>query len=445
MSKFLVTRCLAVCFFVLFSIGGATTVLAEPKEKTVAAQPAQSQISLEEIKRFSRAYNRIKHFYVTPVEDQALFESAIRGMLSHLDPHSDYLNVEEFKALQDSTAGKFAGLGIEVGMDHGLLKIISPLDDTPAYKAGLKAGDYIIRLNGTPIKGMTLREALNKMRGKKGSEIKLTVLRRGENKPLEFQIVRDFIQVKSVKSKMLTDKIGYLRISQFQLLTIDELEDHVQALHGKAGGKLTGLVLDLRNNPGGLLDSAVDVSDAFLDANKLTDNKRIVYTKGRIKQAQYSADAKPGDVLNNAPLVVLINEGSASSSEIVAGALQDHKRAVIVGKGSFGKGSVQTVIPLDDLRGLKITTALYYTPKGRTIQAQGIKPDVVVKVEPPEVEKPQDPDTTFIREADLAGHLGNSQAEKTAVMSEEIKALLEKDNQLEQAVNVLKGLVTVQQ
>lgn len=407
------------------------------------------KVNEKEIQHFSAAYNSIKRYYVEPVEDQKVFEGAIRGMLNNLDPHSDYLNSEEFRALHDTTSGKFAGLGVEIGVEHGLLKVISPLDDTPAYHAGVKPGDYIIKLDSTPVKGMTLREAMNHMRGQKGTPINITVLRRGEDKPLVIRIVRDFIQLKSVKSQLVDNRYGYVRISQFQLPTAKDMADQIKAMQTQSGSGLAGLILDLRNNPGGLLDSAVDVSDAFLDKNKMKNNPKIVFTKGRLAHSVIQADATPGDILNNVPIVVLINEGSASSSEIVAGALQDHNRAVILGKQSFGKGSVQTVLPIGPDRGIKLTTAFYYTPKGRLIQAKGIVPDVEVEAKNIAAEKEEDPDYAIIREADLKGHLDGDDTtnKKKADMSKAEAEMLEKltaDYQVQQALNLLKGLAIKQ-
>lgn len=426
----------------------ATTPIPSKITSTATTDDDTTNVNEQEIHNFSAAYNSIKRYYVEPVKDDKIFENAIRGMLTGLDPHSDYLNPEEFKALRDNTAGKFAGLGVEIGVDHGLLKVISPLDDSPAYIAGIKAGDYIIKLDSAPVKGMTLREAMNRMRGQPGTAINLTVLRKGANDPLKINIVRQYVQLKSVKSQLLDNNFGYVRISQFQLPTAEDMQKNIKDMQGKAGGKLNGLILDLRNNPGGLLDSAVDVSDAFLDSNKMK-NAKIVYTKGRMPQTMIQANATPGDVLNGSPMVVLINEGSASSSEIVAGALQDQNRAIILGTQSFGKGSVQTVLPIGADRGVKLTTAFYYTPNGRLIQAKGIAPDVTVE-EKQIVEKPDpDPDYEIIHEADLLGHLDNNTATdkpviKLSKQEEEMATKLKADYQVQQALNLLKGLAVKQ-
>lgn len=423
-------------------------LLANPQQVALADDEPVS-VSESEIHNFSAAYNSVKRYYVEPVEDGKIFENAIRGMLTGLDPHSDYLNPEDFKALRDNTSGKFAGLGVEIGVEHGLLKVITPLDDTPAYNAGVKAGDFIIKLDGKPVKGMTLREAMNTMRGKQGTPILITVLRKEVEKPLQIKIVRDYIHLKSVKSHLLDNHYGYVRISQFQLPTAEDMETHIKELQTKADGRLTGLILDLRNNPGGLLDSAVDVSDAFLDSKKMIKNKKIVYTKGRMPQTMVQADATPGDILSGVPMIVLINEGSASSSEIVAGALQDHNRAVILGTQSFGKGSVQTVLPIGQDRGVKLTTAFYYTPFGRLIQAKGIVPDVEVEEKNIAEKAEPDPDFEIIREADLLGHLDGDGVKQEAKpkftkQEAELDDKLHADYQVQQALNLLKGLAIQQ-
>ncbi|HFE32809.1 MAG TPA: S41 family peptidase, partial [Gammaproteobacteria bacterium] len=363
------TRTLLVLFIgltlgVMLAIGQG--VLAE-KEK---AQHGAAPLPLNELRTFTEVFARIKKDYVEPVSDKELLENAIRGMLSGLDPHSSYLDPDSFKDLQVGTTGEFGGLGIEVGMEDGFVKVISPIDDTPAQRAGVKAGDLVIRLDEKPVKGMTLRDAVNIMRGKVGSKITLTIIREGEEKPLKITITRAIIKVKSVRQRNLEDGFGYLRISQFQSHTGENLADAIDKLKEENGGKLKGLVLDLRNNPGGVLNAAVEVSDAFLDKGL------IVYTKGRIRDSDMKFNATPRTLLDGAPLVVLVNGGSASASEIVAGALQDHKRALIVGTRTFGKGSVQTILPLNNNTALKLTTARYYTPSGRSIQAEGIEPDI---------------------------------------------------------------------
>ncbi|MCK5478588.1 MAG: S41 family peptidase, partial [Methylococcales bacterium] len=352
-----------------------------------------------ELRTFTEVFGRIKRDYVEPVSDKKLLEDAIKGMLSGLDPHSAYLDVEQYKDLKEGTTGQFGGLGIEVTMEDGFVKVVSPIDDTPAQRAGIKAGDLVVRLDEKPVKGMTLGEAVKIMRGKPGSDILLTIIREGEVAPLKITITRAIIKVKSVKNKVLEKDYGYLRISSFQSRTGQGVIDAVAELEKENEGDLKGLVLDLRNNPGGVLNAAVEVSDAFLEKGL------IVYTEGRIKNSEMRFNAAPGDVVGGIPIVVLINAGSASASEIVAGALQDHKRAIIMGERSFGKGSVQTILPTSSNAAVKLTTARYYTPSGRSIQAEGIEPDIVlarVKLESVEASKFKP-----IKESDLSHHLEN--------------------------------------
>ncbi len=432
------------------SISVGHSVLAERDKPTTTAN---SSLPLDELRAFAEVMNKIKSDYVEPVEDKVLLQNAIRGMLSGLDPHSAYLDAESFKDLQVSTTGEFGGLGIEVGMEDGFVKVISPIDDTPAQQAGIHAGDLIIRLDDTPVKGLALGEAVNRMRGKPGSEIILTVVREGEEKPLKFTLKRAVIKVNSVKGRTLEPGLGYVRISQFQSNTGENLTNFITKLKQENGDKLKGLVLDLRNNPGGVLNASVDVADAFLEKGL------VVYTDGRLRDSHQKFNAKPVDVLKGAPLIVLINGGSASASEIVAGALQDHKRAILMGSKSFGKGSVQTVVPMDDGAALKITTARYYTPSGRSIQAEGITPDILlenVKVSP--VDKPV---MDALKEADLSGHLqnGTKPAEGAAKKPADAKSATTKDKdakkepeklantdyQLYEALNLLKGLVIMRE
>ncbi len=408
-------------------------------------EAAQSVLPLEELRSFSDVFARIKADYVEPVEDKVLLENAIRGMLTGLDPHSAYLDQEQFKELQVGTSGEFGGLGIEVGMEDGFVKVIAPIDDTPAQRAGVQAGDLIIRLDETPVKGMTLNEAVKLMRGKPGTDITLTIVREGQEKPLKITLTRDIIKVKSVKQRVLQDGFGYVRISQFQATTADNLAQAIDEL--KKAGKLRGLVLDLRNNPGGVLNGAVAVSDAFLDKGL------IVYTEGRIADSRLRFNATPDDVIDGAPLVVLVNQGSASASEIVAGALQDHKRAIILGTPTFGKGSVQTIVPLNNGTAVKLTTARYYTPSGRSIQAEGIVPDIELEdVQVAAIEQPFE----TIKEADLSRHLENGKSKKTDDAAGKPQAgkkdgeageesLARSDYQLYEALNLLKGLAIQQE
>ncbi|MCK5889657.1 MAG: S41 family peptidase, partial [Methylococcales bacterium] len=367
---------LGVVLGVLLSIG--STVIADREQSftsTTENKEKSRTVSLpyDELRLFTEVFGRIKKDYVEDVSDKKLLEDAIKGMLSGLDPHSAYLNIEQYKELKEGTTGQFGGLGIEVTMEDGFVKVVSPIDDTPAKKAGMKAGDLVVRLNEKPVKGMTLGEAVKIMRGEPGSDLLLTVIREGEAAPLKITITRAIIKVKSVKSKMLEKDFGYIRISSFQSPTGQAIIKAAADLKKENKDSLKGLVLDLRNNPGGVLNAAVEVSDAFLEEGL------IVYTEGRIKNSEMRFNAAPGDVVDGVPIIVLINAGSASASEIVAGALQDHKRAIIMGEKSFGKGSVQTILPTGDKAAIKLTTARYYTPSGRSIQAEGIEPDIPLK------------------------------------------------------------------
>ena len=406
-------------------------VFAEREQPSAAAG-----LPVEELRTFSDVFGRIKNDYVEDVEDKDMLENAIRGMLSGLDPHSSYLDHEQFKELQVGTSGEFGGLGIEVGMEDGFVKVIAPIDDTPAQRAGVQAGDLIIRLDDTPVKGLTLNDAVKIMRGKPGTVLKLTVVREGVEKPLKIDIERAIIKVRSVKSRMLEGNFGYVRISQFQSKTAENMVDAIDKLKKEAGGTLKGMVLDLRNNPGGVLNGAVAVSDAFLKKGL------IVYTEGRVNDSKLRFNATPDDILDNAPIVVLVNQGSASASEIVSGALQDHHRAIIVGTQTFGKGSVQTILPLSNGTAVKLTTARYYTPSGRSIQAEGIVPDIELdQVRVSAVESSFEP----IKEADLSGHLSNGNGKKSDKESDENEeqeeeSLAQSDYLLYEALNLLKGL-----
>jgi carboxyl-terminal processing protease len=404
-------------------------------------ETSRATLPVEELRTFSDVFGRIKNDYVESVEDRELLENAIRGMLTGLDPHSAYLDKEQFKELQVGTTGQFGGLGIEVGMEDGFVKVIAPIDDTPAQRAGVMAGDLVIRLDDTPVKGMSLNEAVKVMRGKPGTDIELTIVREGLDKPLQITITRDIIKVKSVKSRMLEPGYGYLRISQFQSKTADYLVDAMDNLKKENDGPLKGLILDLRNNPGGVLNGAVAVSDAFLDKGL------IVYTEGRLPDSSLRFNATPDDVADGAPIVVLVNQGSASASEIVAGALQDHKRALIIGAKTFGKGSVQTILPLSGGTALKLTTARYYTPSGRSIQAEGISPDIELEsLKIAAIEQGIDP----LSEADLSGHLKNGNKKKSAKGKEkqddgDTESLIRDDYQLYEALNMLKGMAILQE
>lgn len=385
--------------FTLVLLGGFAGGLAGAV--SAEEEVAREKLPLKELRTFAEVFGRIKSDYVEGVDDKKLLESAIRGMLSGLDPHSAYLNDEEYRDLQVGTSGEFGGLGIEVGMEDGFVKVISPIDDTPAERAGLKAGDLIIRIDDKPVKGMSLNDAVNVMRGKAGTEIGLTILRDGADRPFNVDIVRDIIHVASVKSRTLEPGFGYLRISHFQSRTTEDLLSALGKLTQENDDGLKGLVLDLRNNPGGVLNSAVGVSDAFLGGGI------IVYTKGRVDDSELQFKAGPDDVLDGAPIVVLVNGGSASASEIVAGALQDHKRAIIMGTPTFGKGSVQTIVPIDNSTALKLTTARYYTPSGRSIQAQGIEPDI--ELARAELNVSEEVGVEPLKEADLRRHLDDDE------------------------------------
>ena len=399
----------------------------------------EKQLPLEDLRKFAEVFGRIKDAYVEEVDDRKLLESAIKGMLSDLDPHSTYLAPKDYERLEESTSGEFGGLGIEVGMEDGFVKVISPIDDTPAQKAGVQAGDLIIKLGDQPVKGLSLEEAVKLMRGKPGTVLTLTIVRDGQSGPIEIDVKRDVIKVTSIKSRMIENGYGYVRITQFQADSGSQFAQALKDLESKHGSALDGLVIDLRNNPGGILQAAVEASDALLTEGL------IVYTEGRIQSSRLRFNASAGEVMPDTPIVVLINGGSASASEIMAGALQDHKRAVIMGTQSFGKGSVQTVIPLDETHAIKMTTARYYTPDGRSIQAKGIRPDIEVK--PAELTELDG--QPFFTEADLSGHLdgqddGQSQGENSgqagADEAEADSSPADRDFQLRSALNLLKGL-----
>lgn len=404
----------------------------------------------EQVDTFMEVMRLIKSQYVEPVAEKKLFEYALKGMVSRLDPHSEYLTPEEFRAIQEHTSGEFGGLGMQIGMDKsGFVKVIAPIDDTPAKRAGIKSGDLIIRIDNKPLKNVTLDEAVRQLRGKPGTKVTLTILREGEEKPLTITITRDIIRIKSVKFRMLPDHYGYVRLSTFNLNTAEQMNEAIRKLKAQARkeeGTLHGLVLDLRDNPGGVLDTAVNIADAFLNAGK------IVYTKGRTFDARMEFNADNGDVLKGKPIVVLVNEGSASASEIVAGALQDHHRALIAGRKTFGKGSVQTIIPLGNGAALKLTTSRYFTPSGRSIQAEGIVPDAIIPRL--KIAKVEDEDLLAVHEADLEGHLSHQddkpvrEKEASEQAEEEKKAirqLLKKDYELYQGLLLLKSMSLMKQ
>lgn len=442
-----------VCLGVLISLNYSANATRE----TPVALP------VEEARNLADVFNAIKQYYVEPVEDKKLIGDAISGMVSGLDPHSVYLDADALKDLEVSTKGEFGGLGIEVSMEDGFVKVVSPIEDTPAFRAGVKAGDLIVKLDDKAVKGMSLNEAVKNMRGKPKTQITLTIARKGENKPVILTLTREIIKVQSVKSKLIEPGYGYLRVTQFQEQTTADVARHLERMYKQ--GQLKGLVLDLRNDPGGLLNSAIGVSAAFLPAKSL-----VVYTDGRTDDAKRKFHAVPDDYmrgsrddvlkglpegLKNVPMVVIVNGGSASASEIVAGALQDYKRAKVLGIQTFGKGSVQTILPISSTTGIKITTAKYFTPAGRSIQAKGIVPDYIVD------ESPNGSGVDlYLREADLSHHLANPNdpngSAPVAVPSPSKSAGKDKDKaeaesvryefggkgdyQLEQAMNLLKGL-----
>ncbi|AIA74492.1 S41 family peptidase [Vreelandella alkaliphila] len=394
-----------------------------------SANSVADDLPLEEIQTFAEVFERIKRGYVEEVDDRTLLRNAMRGMLSELDPHSAYLDEEEYRSLRESTQGEFGGIGIEVGTENGQLMVITPIDDTPASRAGLMSRDVIVAIDGTPTDSLSLQEAVNLMRGEPGSQLRISVLRAGEESPREFTLTREVIRNESVKHEVLEPGYGYLRISQFQSRTPEQARRSLERMAREQ--PLEGLILDLRNNPGGVLQAAVGVADLFLDEGL------IVYTEGRLSDTEMSFSASPETPAGDVPLVVLINSGSASAAEIVAGALQDQRRGVVMGTESFGKGSVQQIMPLGNGEGLKLTTALYYTPNGRSIQAQGIEPDVEVVRGRLEIAEGQ----RQIREADLDGHLSGQDAmprERT-----EMSQRLREDYQLSEALNLLKALNVV--
>lgn len=399
-----------------------------------------SQDIYQYLRLFSDVLNIVQDNYVEKVDAQKLMYGAINGMLRELDPHSAFLKPDDYKELQIETKGKFGGLGIEISLRDGILTVVSPLEDTPADRAGILANDQIIKIDEQPTQDMSLMEAVQKMRGPKGTKVKLTIIRKGERKPLEFELVRDMISIQSVKSRSLEPGYGYLRISSFQSGTSSDLRKALDQLETE-NQPLSGLVLDLRNDPGGLLDQAVEVSDEFLEEGL------IVYTGGRLDSQKMRFEAHKNSKPRPYPVVVLVNAGSASASEIVAGALQDHKRAIVLGEPTFGKGSVQTVIPLNDGSAIRLTTSLYYTPSGRSIQAKGIEPDIVVKRETPPKEEGEENNTDDfrrIREKDLPRHMENHKKDETGEGKAETnhaaaQRMLDQDNQLRRALDLLKG------
>ena len=436
----------------LVSLGLVGGILISLQLSAVAERSA-APLPIDELRSFTEVYGRVKNDYVEAVDDKELIEEAINGMLSGLDPHSAYLNEEAFKEMKVGTQGEFGGLGIEVSMEDGFVKVVAPIEDTPAWNAGLKSGDLIIKLDESNVKGMTLNDAVKLMRGKPGTDIVLTIVRKGEPQPQTITVTRDIIQIQSVKYRMLEEDYAYFRVTQFQEHTGEKLGQAIEKLFAENEGPMKGMILDLRNDPGGLLTASIGVSAAFLQKDKL-----VVYTEGRTNDARMRMYARPefyargpkGDYLANVPeaaktvpMVVLVNGGSASASEIVAGALQDHRRAVIMGTQTFGKGSVQTILPLGNGTAIKLTTARYFTPSGQSIQAKGITPDIIVEDATIETKESS---PLMRKEADLKNRLDNpqggdsSEAQEVETTDASVSSEEPADYQLGQALNLLKGL-----
>ncbi|HPF79117.1 MAG TPA: S41 family peptidase [Alphaproteobacteria bacterium] len=438
--------------FVSLMVLLSPAVQAQVDDRTAGSQPKADEApkdtedTYRQLNLFGDVFERVRAQYVEPVTDEKLVETAIQGMLSSLDPHSSYLDADDFQDMQVQTRGEFGGLGIEVTMENGFVKVVSPIDDTPADKAGVQAGDFITHLDGEPVMGLSLSEAVEKMRGKVGSTLKITVVREGVDESFDIDIVRDIIKIESVKNRVEDGDVGYIRITTFNQNTMPGLLKAVKDIKAEAGDKIIGYILDLRNNPGGLLDQAIAVSDAFLDKGE------IVSTRGRTENDTKRDNATPGDLIDGKPMIILVNGGSASASEIVSGALQDHRRGIVIGTQTFGKGSVQTIIPLPGHGAMRLTTARYYTPSGRSIQAEGITPDIIVE----QAKIEQLANMRRMSEKDLRGALINDSKVKSKV-----KALLEEeaekqgkdgdkegdeeekpaDYQLDRAKDLLRGVV----
>jgi len=407
----------------------------EKDDKTqvvVRKENSEAMLPLEDLRVFAESFKRIRSSYVDDITDQDLLILAIKGMLAELDPHSVYLDKEAIKNFEESTSGNYGGLGIEIIKEQSFIKVISPIDDTPASRAGIESGDLITNLDGISVKGMSISDAVKIMRGEPETNIALSILKKGTSEVLDLNLTRQLVKVSSVRQRYLEEGFGYLRIAQFQARTAQEVREAIIKL--KDSGNLNGLIIDLRNNPGGILRASVDVADTFLEKGL------IVYTLGRLEESQKRYEARPGDMLSGLPIVTLVNEGSASASEILAGALQDQERSIIMGTSTFGKGSVQTIIPITETRAVKLTTARYFTPNGRSIQAEGIIPDINV---PRHRVTPRNRNNLKISEKNLSGHLANKNSDSEKVdnkTKKEESDLIFRDFQLYQALNVLTGL-----
>lgn len=405
-----------------------------------ANQPTQQDSSLV---RFNKSMGIIKEFYVNKLSDTKILDNAITGMISNLDPHSQYLKDSDYQDFLIESKGEFSGLGISVTPKNGSLLIISPLDQTPAEKAGIKAGDFLVAINGKSIREMSLSEVMNQVRGPQGSIVNLTILRKGNDHPLHFQLKREIIRIKNVRSKMLTDNFGYIRISQFQELTALAVKTAVKELQHQSKNHLRGIILDLRNNPGGLVDEAIDTVQEFLDSKHIHKfRKLIVYAEGQSPQAKFTSYANKNDILANAPIVTIINNGSASAAEIVAGALKDYKRSLIVGQQSFGKGSIQTIIPLDMQHAIKLTTALYHTPSGQIIQNVGITPDIIINDFILQEKNNPFAEVTIKKELSLQNHLSitNQKLQQYQTTDQNDNSLAKEDYQLFAALKLLQAI-----
>ncbi len=404
----------------------------EAQKEKDAVEKQTEEDTYRQLNLFGDVFERVRGQYVEPVTDETLIENAVQGMLANLDPHSSYLDEDDFEDMQVQTRGEFGGLGIEVSMENGFVKVVSPIDDTPAYIAGIQAGDYITHLDEVPVMGLSLSEAVDKMRGKVGEPITITVIREGAEEAMDIKIIRDIIKIQSVRSRVEQNDVGYIRVTVFNQNTMPGVKEAIEQIKKETNGNLVGYIIDMRNNPGGLLDQAIEVADAFLDKGE------IVSTRGRTNKDTKRDNATPGDMAEGKPIIVLVNGGSASASEIVAGALQDHRRALVVGTTTFGKGSVQTIIPLPGHGAMRLTTARYYTPSGRSIQAEGIEPDIIIE----QATLTEDEVRQMTKESDLRGALNNdSKVDNKKSEAEDEEVDKKKDYQLDRAIDLLRGII----